>query len=323
MKNVFDLWPALDLRQLAAFDAVAQTGSFAQAAKRLGYTQPAVSHQLATLERLVGHRLIDRTSGRNWATLTPAGRVFARHAATLASGLAALRGDLEALAAGDSAVLRVGAFQSVSARILPPLLQELAAAAPRLSVELAESADESELLAGLADGSLDFAFVLLPIEDEQFEAVELLSDPFCLVGAAGDADALAIGSLRDLADVPLVAPRTCRSWAVIESKLREAGVEPRYAFRTDDNLALKALVQRRAGLAFLSELTLELIGDGLATAPADRFVPPRRLALAWHGARTQIPHRQLFVDLAQRICRTVPATAAPRRPASRLARAGR
>jgi DNA-binding transcriptional LysR family regulator len=66
--DIFDLWSGLDSRHLAAFQAVAHTRSVARAAAQLGYTQPAVSHQLATLERLVGARLVDRGSGRGRAS---------------------------------------------------------------------------------------------------------------------------------------------------------------------------------------------------------------------------------------------------------------
>ena len=55
-----DLWPGLDLRHLAAFSAVAKTGSFARGAELLGYTQPAVSQQVAALEKIVGQRLFER-----------------------------------------------------------------------------------------------------------------------------------------------------------------------------------------------------------------------------------------------------------------------
>src|SRR4051794_4770195 len=59
-----DLWPGLDLRHLAAFEAVARLRSFARVAQELGYTQPAVSQQVAALERIVGQRLVERSSGR-------------------------------------------------------------------------------------------------------------------------------------------------------------------------------------------------------------------------------------------------------------------
>lgn len=303
--DIFDLWSGLDSRHLAAFQAVARTGSVARAADRLGYTQPAVSHQLATLERLVGARLVDRGSGRGRAALTPAGELFATHVQALERQLASARADLAALADAERAGIRVGAFQSVSARILPALVQRLAAADPAVRLELTESTDEVEPLVALADGRLDFAFALLPLEDPAYEAVELLRDPFCLVGAVGGAYRVDIGSLRELASVPLIAPRTCRSWTAILEQLRAAGVEPTYAYRTNDNLAIKGLVQSGMGVAFLSRLTLQGMDEGLAIAPADELVAPRRIGLAWMAARELLPHQQLLLALAREVCAAV------------------
>jgi molybdate transport repressor ModE-like protein len=300
-KNPFDLWSGLDVRHLAAFEAVAATGSIARAARQLGYTQPAVSHQIATLERLAGSRLFDRGSGRGRATLTEAGRLFAIHVDAVNSRLAGARADLDALR-DQAHPLRVGAFQSVSARILPALLQRLAREESQVPLDLTEATEEADLLAGLARGDLDFAFALLPTEGDLFATVELLDDPWYLVAPPTGAYPVAISSLRELADVPLIAPRTCRSWMAVADQLQAAGVEPRYAFRTDDNHAIKALVQNGTGVAFLSKLVLDMLGDGLATAPLADLVAPRRIGLAWSADRAQVTGQELFTAVVQEVC---------------------
>jgi DNA-binding transcriptional LysR family regulator len=302
MKNLSDLWPGLDLRHLAAFRAVAETGSFAQAAKVLGYTQPAVSHQVATLERIAGHRFFDRGSGRGHATLTAAGRLFATHVDALETRFASAREDLDAFEVGDSAVLRVGAFQSVSARIVPELVSRLRDRTPAISVELTESADEEDAVARLVAGELDFAFTLLPLGDERVDAIELLDDPYYVACAPNGARRVEIESLRDLADYPIVAPRTCRSWTSIAEQLRGQGIEPQYAFRTDDNFAVKGLVKRGVGIAFVSRLTLDSMGDGLDVVPIDHLVPPRRIALAWSRDRVLLPRQELFISVVRETC---------------------
>src|SRR5919108_294993 len=73
-------WPRLELRYLAALQAVASEGSFRRAAERLGYTQSAVSQQIAALEREVGERVVVRPRGRGEVTLTDAGAVLLGHA---------------------------------------------------------------------------------------------------------------------------------------------------------------------------------------------------------------------------------------------------
>ena len=68
-----DTWLGLELRHLIALKAIAEEGTFGRAAKRLGYTQSAISQQIAMLERIVGRRLIDRPGGPRPVSLTEAG----------------------------------------------------------------------------------------------------------------------------------------------------------------------------------------------------------------------------------------------------------
>src|SRR5687767_6833676 len=108
-----DRWLGVELRHLAALQAIAEEGSFGRAAQRLGYTQSAVSQQLATLERIVGERLVERPGGPRPVSLTAAGELLVRHAEAIVARLEAAQADFEALAAGEAGALRVGTYQSV------------------------------------------------------------------------------------------------------------------------------------------------------------------------------------------------------------------
>src|SRR5947208_14695455 len=100
-----DRWLGVELRHLAALQAVAEGGSFGRAAARLGYTQSAVSQQIATLERLVGERLVDRPGGPRPVTITQAGTVLLRHADGIVARLRAAQADLAALRDGSAGPL--------------------------------------------------------------------------------------------------------------------------------------------------------------------------------------------------------------------------
>ncbi len=140
-----DQWLGVELRHLAALQAIAEHGSFGRAATALGYTQSAVSQQIATLERIGGPRLVERPGGPRPVELTEAGRLLLTHAEAIVARLQAAHADMEALQAGEAGTLRVGAFQSAGARILPELLRRYTAAWPRVAISLEEAEDETLL----------------------------------------------------------------------------------------------------------------------------------------------------------------------------------
>src|SRR5438067_12782828 len=134
-----DSWLGIELRHLLALKAIAEEGTFGRAAAKLGYTQSAVSQQIAMLERIVCQRLIDRPGGPRRVSLTEAGELLMRHADAVAARLQAAQADLMALDAGDVGPLRIGTYQSVGARVLPALLREFTKDWPEVDVMLTES----------------------------------------------------------------------------------------------------------------------------------------------------------------------------------------
>src|SRR5437868_10374935 len=118
-----DQWLGVEFRHLAALQALAAEGSFGRAARRLGYTQSAVSQQIATLERIVGEKLVERPGGPRPISLTEAGRILLRHAESIVARLQAAQADLAAFASGEAGSLHVGTFQSVGAKILPEVMR--------------------------------------------------------------------------------------------------------------------------------------------------------------------------------------------------------
>src|SRR3954466_4694910 len=114
-----DRWLGVELRHFAALEAVGRTRSFGAAARELGYTQSAVSQQIAHLERQIGQRLVDRPGGPRPVDLTDAGRLLLRHADAIVAQMDAAQADMAAFAEGAAGPLRVGIPQSVGAP-LPP-----------------------------------------------------------------------------------------------------------------------------------------------------------------------------------------------------------
>src|SRR4051794_3166078 len=103
----------IDPRRLVALVAVADEGSFRAAARSLGYTQSAVSNQIASLERRLGAELFDRPGGRRRIALTPLGELAYQHAQRVLAANNALEGDVTAALAGERGTLRIGALQTL------------------------------------------------------------------------------------------------------------------------------------------------------------------------------------------------------------------
>src|SRR5207253_5187565 len=125
-----------------------------RAARRLGYTQSAVSQQIAQLEKVVGAKLVERPGGPRAVSLTDAGRLLRRHADAIVARLAAAQADMAALLAGEAGPLRVGILQSVGARLLPQLIPRFKRDFPRVSVQVREGSTPDELLPLVESGEL-------------------------------------------------------------------------------------------------------------------------------------------------------------------------
>jgi DNA-binding transcriptional LysR family regulator len=307
-----DSWLGLELRHLIALKAIAKEGTFGRAATALGYTQSAVSQQIAMLERIVGQRLIDRPGGPRPVSLTEAGELLLRHADAIAARLQAAQADLAALDAGDAGPLRIGTYQSTGARILPAVLREFRAAWPQVDVTLRESADDRELVELIERGELDLSFVVLPLGPGPYEFVELMRDPYVVVIPAGSPFATRDRppSLRELVDQPLISYRTCSTTQRVEDRLSQAGRDPHIVFRSDDNGTIQGLVAAGVGIAIVPRLTVDEADRSIAVVPLGERVPPRLLGIAWHRDRRRTPAAEAFVELARALTADVDSAVA-------------
>jgi DNA-binding transcriptional LysR family regulator len=308
-----DRWLGIEVRHLAALQAVAEEGTFRGAANRLGYTQSAISQQIATLERLVGTKLVERPGGPRAVFLTDAGRLVLRHAEAIMARLKAAEADVAAMMDGNAGTLRIGTFQSVGARIVPALLRRFGAAWPGVDVQLEESASDPALLAAVERGELDLTFAMPPLPEGPFEMVELMRDPWVLLvrhdsPLASRPDPL---PLREVASLPLIAPRLCASLGQIHTHFRSRGLEPNYVYHLDENNIVHGMVAAGAGIALVPKLAVDTNDERVVALPLGPKVPPRDIAIAWHRDRYRLPAAEAFVELAQELCAELEQSAEP------------
>jgi DNA-binding transcriptional LysR family regulator len=294
-------WADLELRHLVSLQAVVEAGSFHGAAERLDYTQSAISQHIAALESIVGVRLIERSRGRKSVEVTEAGELLLHHADAIVARLRAAQADLAAYGQGAAGILRVGTYQSAGTRIVPLLVRRFSAAWPDVEIRLTEAANDDLLLQLIERGELDLTFAIFPLPQGPFEAVELMHDPYVLVvpRESALAERGQEPSLAEIAALPLISFRLCRSTEAAESHLRRQGLEPRIVFRSDDNGTVQGLVAAGVGAALVPILTVDR-GDPEVVALGTE-VPPRIVALAWHRDRFRSPAARAFVTMAGEI----------------------
>jgi DNA-binding transcriptional LysR family regulator len=286
----------LEIRHLTALDAVASEGTFGRAAERLGYTQSAVSQQIAALERLVGGALFDRPGGPRPVELTPLGRVVLEHAREVLRRIDTIADEVERYRAGDAGRLDVGTFQSVSVAVLPSVFHDLRRDRPGLEVRPHESDVEDELIARLREGELDLTFMVGPIDDD-LEGRELYRDPFVAVAPRESVDGGPVRVSRLVAE-PLIGQYDNGCYRAMERGLRAAGCTPEYVFRTNDNAAVVAMVRAGMGMAVMPLLALDLNDTTVAIRPLDPPIPERVISIVWRRDRTLSPAAEHFVEVA-------------------------
>ncbi len=260
---------------------VAQAGSFSTAAGSLGYTQSAVSRQVAALETATGRRLFER--GRHGVTLTTAG---ARLLASAVRVLDELDGALRELGGADADIgpVRVGAFATATAAFVPRALTSLPS---ELRVTLREGTTPA-LTRALRAGTLDLAVIA---QAPPFRPPDAESPPLELTALSERELVLGVPAHHPFASAGMVdvAQLEGQVWVASRSDAGESllGVWPGLAERPDvrymvrDWLAKLQIV--RAGLAIttLAPITRDVLGDGIAVV-AVRGEPreTRRVVLA-------------------------------------------
>jgi DNA-binding transcriptional LysR family regulator len=275
----------LDVRRLRVLRELAARGTIAATAEALGYTPPAVSQQLAALEREAGAALLERNGRKR--RLTPAGEELVARTEAVLNALEAAEAAVERVTSQVAGTVRLAAINSIHNRLLPAALGELARRHPDLRLSTREL-EPSESLPALKLGELDLALAaeydFAPIEaDPALERHALTDDPNRLaVPAAHPAAAAPPGSvpIEELAGERWIAGREgtfCH--ATVVHTCRRAGAEPLIAHRTNDFDVSYALVAAGAGVAIVPELAGPP-PPGVALVEPAGGLPGRRLFAA-------------------------------------------
>lgn len=251
----------MDLRQLSALVAVAETGSFSAAARSLHTVQSNVSTHVARLERELGVTLVDRASGR----LTEEGQAVVQRARHIQSELDALTADVAALRDEVAGSVRLGCIGTVGRWLVPLVLEQMAQLHPKVRIVVVDATTTS-LLPQLLSDSLDLAVVNLPVADPDVVTEPLFDEDRIVV--APDTHPLARRdrvTLAELADHELLLEPTGTAFRdELDAEAAAAGVTLRSRAEVD-------------GLRLIATLAFQ--GFGAAVVPAT--AAPHWLAGSW------------------------------------------
>lgn len=301
------VWGDLSMRHLLALRAVADEGTFGRAAQRLGFTQSAVSQQVAALEQIVGHTLFDRPSGPRRPVLTPTGELVLDHARRVLDHVDRAEREVELFARGVTGRLRIGTFQSASARLIPAILQQLQEVTPGVDVTLVEDDPEGDFRRGaLQRGELDIGFVNGEPGDG-FDGRFIVADPYVAIVPAGEPPGpIRLAELDGRAMVAMPVDDVCGR--PIERAIEDLGVRPRYVFRTHDNGAVQAMVREGIGITVQPHLTVNETDPLIEVRPIEPVLPPRQITVIWPTNRSLSPVAQVAVDVAVEVGARLAAT---------------
>jgi len=261
-----------DVGRLRTLGAVAEHGSFSRAAEQLGYTQSAVSQQIAALEQEVGLTLLNRALRP--VALTDAGRLLAGHAARVLEQLATAEAQLDALRGLRAGRLRVAAFGSAFATFLPAGLAQFRARNPDVELEPVEAEPDASIPL-LRRGEVDLAIVYRfgdAGDDEGLEVTHLLDDEHrAVLPRRHRLAARKTIAVADLSDEPWIVPHAdgpARGYRqMLERLCADAGFTPQIALETDDLQAVQALVGAGLGIALMHDLTMPTRRQSIAVRP--------------------------------------------------------
>jgi DNA-binding transcriptional LysR family regulator len=273
-----------DLRLLSVLREVALRGSFSAAAEALDYTQPAVSQQIARLEKQVGVKLIAREP--RGIRLTPGGDVLVRHTERILAQVAAAEAELGDIAEHARGRLRMGAFATASGTIVPRAVAAFRKLRPAIEVELS-LVEPHESIAAVRRGDLEVAITeeggfAGDADTSGLEVEQLLEDHMWVSLPSNHPlatrRAIDLADLRDEDWMLACLTGTCADSNVVLRACREAGFEPRIAYTSDDYFAMQGLVASGMGVALIPGLALASMRDDVAVRPVKGRSPYRRVA---------------------------------------------
>jgi DNA-binding transcriptional LysR family regulator len=292
----------MDTRQLAAFVAVVERRSFSRAAEHLGLSQPAVSLQIAALEKRLGRRLIDR-SGRR-VEPTEAGAVVYRRAQRLLQLEEQLLDDIGDDDGALAGAIAIGSSTGPGENVVPLLLCDFHHEHPAVRVSLSIS-DTQTIVDRVAERELELGVVGAARRHRSVTFEPFFRDEVVLACPAGHRFAGRVVAVDELRDEPLIVMQEGAGVRqVIEDELRRAGTRLRdldVQLELGLQESVKSAVIAGHGVGFISRLSIEpeLAAGTVTAARVETLDPAREISLVRASGRALTRAAEAFVAFAR------------------------
>ncbi|GGF02314.1 LysR family transcriptional regulator [Aliidongia dinghuensis] len=288
---------SFSLHQTVAFLKVAELGSFSEAAKALGISQPALSRTIRLMEEAIGTRLFDRDT-RN-VSLSPAGAALQPVAQRIALEFDSAFGELGQFFEGRRGRVTIAALPSAAAVLLPQAIARFQMGHPGVEVVIRD--DLANVVASaVADGQADLGLTVRPTQSEKLSYRPLVSDDFVLVCRADDpfAAEAEIG-WRAFADRPFIAMAPTSSVrAMTDAAFLQLGLSAKPLYECSHLATTVSLVAAGLGVTALPKLTLPLVNAaGLVTRRLTEPTMRRSIGVLTRTGRALSPAAERFFEL--------------------------
>lgn len=246
----------MDMTLLRSLLAVADSGAITEAADRIGVTQSALSRRIQQLEDHLGAALLTRS--RKGTELTGIGRLVVTEARVLVERFDRLRAQVASHQNLEGGTIRIGGGATAVSFVLPTAIADFRSDYPGVHFHLKE-AGSSEVARDVLSGRLELGVVTLPVQARELAIQPLMNDRIVLVARADHPLAQRRRArVRDLAGAAFVAFEGGSALRqIIDSALREAGVEVNVVMELRSIPAILRMVATTGNLAFVSQLGVE------------------------------------------------------------------
>ena len=300
----------LTTRQMLYFEALADTGHFGHAAERVHVSQPALSVQIAEMERELGYPVVERRTGG--AVLTRRGEALLSRVNSVLENLREIERDARFEAGFFDGVLRLGIIPTIAPYLLPTLVPEIMRSHPDLRLEIKETTT-AQLVTALQANEIDVFIAAAPIDEPGLSAKPLFEDRFFVASSTNESDVLTppFESGFPVERLLLLEEGHC----LRDQALDVCGLQPGRRlvnFGATSMTTLLQMVEHGMGLTLVPEIAIEAEAGHrkLAIAPFGDPAPSRMVTLFASSRAANLADRS---ELAEIIRRAADLVIAPQR----------